>query len=105
MQLYSLPGCEVNAADVILADHLGYEGQLFRSDASGAAAQAQHIAFAVALGEAAEVTGKLLVGNFADFLVMIVGAVCPENSGRLLRRKSLSISGIVMTVAIPFLNC
>ena len=75
MQLYSLPGCEVNAADVILADHLGYEGQLFRSDASGAAAQAQHIAFAVALGEAAEVTGKLLVGNFADFFVMIVGSL------------------------------
>ena len=75
MQLYSLPGCEVNAADVILADHLGDEGQLFCSDASGAAAQAQHVAFAVALGKAAEVTGKLLVGNFADFFVMIVGSL------------------------------
>ena len=75
MQLDSLTSSEVNAADVILADHLGDEGQLFCSDASGAAAQAQHIAFAVALGEAAEVTGKLLVGNFADFLVMIVGSL------------------------------
>lgn len=99
MQLYSLPGCEVNAADVIFADHLGDEGQLCNSDASGAAAQAQHIAFAVALGEAAEVTGKLLIGNFADFLVMIVGAVCPENSGSCLRKKSLSISGMVIAVA------
>ena len=41
----------------------------------GAAAQAQHIAFAVALGEAAEVTGKFLVGNFADFFIMVVSSL------------------------------
>lgn len=75
MQLDSLTSSEVNAADVIFADHLGDEGQLFRSDASGAAAQAQHIAFAVALGEAAEVTGKFLVGNFADFFIMVVSSL------------------------------
>lgn len=75
MQLDSLTSSEVNAADVILADHLGDEGQLFCSDASGAAAQAQHIAFAVALGEAAEVTGKFLVGNFADFFIMVVSSL------------------------------
>ena len=75
MQLYSLPGCEVNAADVIFADHLGYEGQLCNSYATGTAAQAQHIAFAVALGEAAEVAGKLLIGNFADFFIMVVSSL------------------------------
>ena len=75
MQLDSLAGGEVNAADVILADHLGDEGQLICSYATGTAAQAQHIAFAVALGEAAEVAGKLLIGNFADFFIMVVSSL------------------------------
>lgn len=80
MQLYSLPGCEVNAADVIFADHLSaMKASFSRSDASGAAAQAQHIAFAVALGEAAEVTGKFLVGNFADFFIMVVSSLPGKN--------------------------
>ena len=75
VQLDSLAGGEVNAADVILADHLGDEGQFICSYATGTAAQAQHIAFAVALGEAAEVAGKLLIGNFADFFIMVVGSL------------------------------
>ena len=101
MQLDSLAGCEVNAADVILADHLGDEGQLFRSDASGAAAQAQHVAFAVTLGEAAEVTGKLLVGNFADFFVMIVGSL--SGKFRQLSAQEIFINfGYSHDCSLPF---
>ncbi len=88
MQLQCLACGEVQALYVVLADHGSDSGQPFLGNASGAGAQAHHVAASVALGKAAKVAAVAFVINFAE-CTLVVGASFSNKFRKLRAQGSL----------------